>query len=131
MNKRHLKQLKKIVDYYIERGYKPRGDDWKEGYRLEFYDGWISAWVWTDENNKEDLEPIDMDGYHWLFSKDSGFMEFVEWDFEKTRDFSFDIFSGHPSLRAYVNMCDKTQEGKLKYFLKNVKKKVRWSYKGK
>ena len=51
--------------------------------------------------------------YHELFSKDSWLMEFVEWR---------EIYPTVANIQAhYINMCEKTAEQKVQYFLSNAK----------
>ena len=73
-----------------------------------------SDWLFLINNEDGILRNIS---YHELFSKDSGIMEFVEWR---------EIYPTVANLQAhYVNMCVKTAEQKIKYFIANAK--VPWN----
>lgn len=54
--------------------------------------------------------------YHELFSKDSGLMEFVEWDI---KDMFFKRDQEELTFIAYQNMCDMKSEEKCNFFVKN------------
>jgi len=65
---------------------------------------WKLYKLWEDKEEKEL-------SIHWLFSKDSWIMEFVEWK---------EIYPTVANLQAhYINMCEKTEEEKVIYFLDN------------
>jgi len=78
---------------------------WQEDIvKIEIDDEWFIVY-WEDG-----WCPLEM-SYHDLFSKDSGIMERVEWK---------EIYPTVANLQAhYINMCEKTKENKVKYFISN------------
>jgi len=67
--------------------------------------------IWLRNNNIHSKYYNELISYHDLFSKDSWIMEFVEWK---------EIYPTVANLQAhYINMCEKTEEEKVIYFLDN------------
>lgn len=101
-------QLQEFLKQCIDMWWSPEW--WRpEWFRyIECYDDFI---IMVVNNIEWDIERLDMDWYHWLFSIESWIMEFVKWK---------QTWIALPwNLWHYMNMCQMTWEKKVKYFLEN------------
>lgn len=123
----NLEQLQSLLDQAISKGRKPRWDERQDDNELKCYEWRISVRADMDWSR----EPVDTDWYHWLFSKDSGLIEFVSWekgcydDIRTNRILTNSIlinwkkfYCSNPKYQ-YMVMWPMTDQEKVDYFITN------------
>lgn len=115
----NLKELQNFLNKCIELW---RSWEW---WRPEEFDGiWCHDWFLV-MNLKTDDDPIDMDWYHWLFSKDSWLMEFVNWELWEQDTNIWTVTVAWKSwditvlYLVYATMSTMSVNGKVDFFIAN------------
>lgn len=120
------------TDMYIHKSLQPFIDSCLKLWRKPFEDRQDDSVIVCNDwrvymrvtTDSWDQEPVDLDWYHWLFSKDSWLMEFVNWKKNSHIEsvvireywwFNYDFTDNY----HYAIMWPMTVEEKIQYFLEN------------